>query len=41
MQNTLSRRSSLSRKSDDDDLDQFKSIMVRDDFREDFFEALE
>ena len=31
----------MSRKSEDDDLDQFKSIMVKDDMREDFFEALE
>jgi hypothetical protein len=31
----------LSRKSEDDDLDLFKSIVVKDDMREDFFEALE
>jgi len=32
----------LSRKSgEDEDLDIFKSIVVKDDMREDFFEALE
>lgn len=31
----------MSRKSEDDDFDQFKSIVVKDDMREDFFEALE
>jgi hypothetical protein len=37
----LSKKGSSRHSGDSDDLDQFKSIVVRDDMREGFFEALD